>query len=203
MNQDKTMPAEKPLEGRPYKRRVRNIFIHKPMQREFTFILIGLLIVSSLAITFVIHYTIRGAASGGGFYFGRLSPYEILSDVSYQLIFRVSCILFLTIVMIGIFGIFFLHRVAGPVYRFRQVFLQINRGEIPRPIKLREGDFFHETAVEINHLVKRLELDEDQHKQLEQKINAILAANPPEAVARQAKEMKAVLKHHLGEPKGE
>ncbi len=193
MNQEKTVSASNAFEGPSYKRRARNIFIHKPMQREFTFIVIGLLMLSSLAINFVIHYTIRTASSGGGFYFGRISPYEVLSDVSYQLILRVSCILFVTILMIGAFGIFFLHRVAGPVYRFRKIFSRLSQGDIPPPIKLREGDFFHETADEINELMKRLERDQDRHKELGKKLDEILGTNPPESVARQAKEMKTLL----------
>ncbi|MCB9799974.1 MAG: hypothetical protein H6757_04370 [Candidatus Omnitrophica bacterium] len=142
---------------RNYKRRVRNILIHKPMQREFSLVLIALLIVSSLAIGFVIHNTIHEAVFGGsGFRFGKISPYEILSDVSYLLIMRVACVLFVTLIIIGLFGLFFLHRVAGPVYRFRQTFLKLNKGEVPPPIKLREGDFFEETATEINHYLDKL-----------------------------------------------
>ena len=60
---------------RPYKRRARNILIHKPMQREFTFVMIALLMVATLAIGFVIHETIRDAAFGGGFRFGKMNPY--------------------------------------------------------------------------------------------------------------------------------
>ena len=197
MTQEKTMSSSNAFEGPSYKRRARNIFIHKPMQREFTFILIGLLMVSSLAINFVIHYTIRTASSGGGFYFGRISPYEVLSDVSYQLIFRVSSILFVTILIIGAFGVFFLHRAAGPVYRFRQVLSRLNRGETSLPIKLREGDFFHETATEINDLMKLLEREKDRQKELEKKLDEILGGNPPEPIARQAKEMKALLSQPL------
>lgn len=142
-----------------YKRNVRNILIHKPMQREFTFVMISLLMVSTLAVGFVIHETIDFAASGGGLQFGKINAYEILSEISYQLIIRVSAILFMTLLVLGIFGVFFLHRVAGPVYRFRQVFIRINEGKFPKFIRLREGDFFSETASEINRLVGKMRFD--------------------------------------------
>ena len=150
MNENPAVPNAQPAHSRTYKRHARNILIHKPMQKEFTLVLIGLLMVSLLAISFVIHSTIREAVLGGGYHFGKVSPVEILSDVSYMLIVRVACVLFVTLIIVGLFGVSFLHRVAGPVYRFRQTFAKLNRGENPPPIRLREGDFFEETAQEIN-----------------------------------------------------
>ena len=149
MTENPAVPVD-PLRARVYKRRARNILIHKPMQKEFSLVLIGLLMVSLLAISFVIHSTIREAVLGGGYRFGKVSPVELLSDVSYLLIVRVACVLFVTLIIVGLFGISFLHRVAGPVYRFRQTFLKLNKGEVPPRIRLREGDFFEETAQEIN-----------------------------------------------------
>ena len=157
MTENQVQPAEQTIKPRMYKRRARNILIHRPMQKEFTMVLIALLMVSLLAISFVIHSTIREAVFGGGYRFGTVSPAEVLSsDVSYLLIVRVACVIFVTLIIIGMFGVFFLHRVAGPVYRFRQTFLKLNRGEVPPTIKLREGDFFEETAQEINKYLERL-----------------------------------------------
>ena len=159
-------PVTKPAQAvnRTYKRRARNILIHKPMQKEFSMVLIALLMVSSLAISFVIHSTIREAVFGSGYRFGKISPSEILSDVSYLLIVRVACVFFITLVIIAMFGVFFLHRVAGPVYRFRQTFLKLNRGEIPPTIRLREGDFFEETAQEINKYLDKMRDSKESKK---------------------------------------
>lgn len=173
-NQEKAKSSEVRRDNRPYRRRVRNILIHKPMQREFTFVMISLLMVSTLAVGFVIHQTIREAAFGGGFQFGKINPYDILSEVSYQLIMRVSAVLFLTLIIIGIFGVFFLHRVAGPVYRFRQIFMRINDGEFPKFVRLREGDFFSETASEINQLVNKLRFDYERDRAAKQRLQQIL-----------------------------
>ncbi len=157
MTENPAQPLDQAVKPRLYKRRARNILIHRPMQKEFTMVLIALLMVSLLAISFVIHSTIREAVFGGGYRFGTVSPAEVLSsDVSYLLIVRVACVIFVTLIIIGMFGVFFLHRVAGPVYRFRQTFLKLNRGEVPPQIKLREGDFFEETAQEINKYLEHL-----------------------------------------------
>ena len=74
MSDEKAVDLSKPLGARPYKRRVRNVLIHKPMQRECTFVIVTLLMVSSLAVTFIIHRTITGAISEGGFRFGHAPP---------------------------------------------------------------------------------------------------------------------------------
>lgn len=177
-----------------YKRKIRNIVIHKPMQREFSLVLISLLIISTLAVGYVIHRTIHEAAFGGGFRFGKISPYEVLSDVSYDLLVRVTFILFLAMIVIGIFGVFFLHRVAGPVYHFRQVLTRLNEGESPPPVKLREGDFFHETAEEINRVVTQIKFERNRSKLMKERLDQMLTApGLTEAVARAIKELRGML----------
>ena len=171
MNQANTGHSKARSKKKSYKRRARNILIHKPMQREFSMVLIALVMISTFAVGFVIHSTVREMAMGGTYHFGKVSLYDVLSDMSYQLVVRVSIILFITIVIIGLYGIFFLHRVAGPVYRFRQTFLRLNDGELPHLIKLREGDFFEETAVEINRLLKRLKHDREKALSVKEKLS--------------------------------
>lgn len=201
MEEPKIVPMAKSVPGRQYKRRVRNIVIHKPMQREFTFVLIALLMISSLAIGFVIHHTIHAAIFGGGFRFGKVSPYEVLSDVSYQLIIRVSCVLFVTLIVVGLFGLLFLHRVAGPVYRFRQTLLKINKGEMPGSIKLREGDFFTETADEINVLLKRLNFEKNRHDQAKNLADEIASASIPDPAGQKVITLREILHQAYPEEK--
>ena len=189
MTEQKILPPAKPS----YKRRARNILIHKPMQLEFSFVLIALLMVSTLAVAFVIHSTVREMAFGGGYHFGKVSPYEMLSELSYQLVIRVSSILLITLGVIATFGIFFLHRVAGPVYRFRRIFMQLNEGEVPREIRLREGDFFSETASEINIFLKKIRSEKEKSDEMKQKVEQILAGHPAEPLARMARELKTLL----------
>lgn len=172
--------------GRPYKRHIKNILIHKPMQREFSFVLIALLMVASFAVGFVIHQTIREAAFGGGFHFGKINPYQILSEVSYQIIIRVTLILFATLIVIGWYGVIFLHRVAGPVYRFKQTLSKINKGDMPKEIHLREGDFFRETAREINGVV-------DKVKSTREKLDELINLSSGEEMRQKAIEIKSCL----------
>ena len=192
---EKTVPSTATataVKTKTYRRQARNILIHKPMQREFSLVLIGLLMVSTFAVGYVIHSTIREVAFSG-YRFGKISPFEVLSDISYQLVVRVSCILFVTLIIVAIYGVFFLHRVAGPVYRFRQTFLKLNDGEIPTNIHLREGDYFTETATEINRLIQRMKFERDRCKQINEKLNKLMSSNAGESVTNTAKEIKALM----------
>jgi len=187
------MQAKATTPHRPYKRQVKNLIIHRPMQREFSFMLIALFMVASAAVAWVIHQTIRDAAFGGAFTFGKVNPTEILYDVSYSIIIRVTLVLILTLIIIGAYGVVFLHRVAGPVYRFRQTLLKVNRGEMPQDIKLREGDFFHDMAHDINIILRRLRTEQEKISELKEKVSDFQKSAPSEDARRKAGEMKEVL----------
>ena len=205
MNDEKntSVAASSPQPPRKiYKRKLRNILIHKPMQREFSFVLIALLMISTMAVAFVIHTTVHDMAMGGGYRFGKVSAFEILSDLSYELVIRVSAILFVTLVIIGLYGVFFLHRVAGPVYRFRQTFLRLNDGEIPHSIKLREGDFFGETASEINRMIRRLQFEKQKIKTLLELLAPFLQSAPDEKSAKLARDIQTLMQSDVKEGHG-
>lgn len=179
-------------EQRQYKRKLKSVLIHKPMQREFTLVVISLLIVSALAVAFVIHYTIQQGMMGGGYRFGKISAYEVMSDVGYDLITRVSAILFINMLLIAMFGIFFLHRIAGPVYRFQGVLRRVTRGEIPEDIHLREGDFFVETADDLNKVLQLLREKKASAKGIQQKLDEGLrkgALSSSDPVAMEIKQL--------------
>jgi hypothetical protein len=185
--------ANKTTTQRPYKRQAKNLIIHRPMQREFSFMLIALFMVASAAVAWVIHQTIRDAAFGGAFTFGKVNPSEILYDVSYSIIIRVTLVLILTLIIIGAYGVVFLHRVAGPIYRLRQTLLRVNRGEMPQDIKLREGDFFHDMAHDVNIVLKRLRSEQDKISELKVKLSDFQKSTLPEDVRQKAEDMKEVL----------
>lgn len=176
-----------------YKRRLRSVLIHKPMQREFTLVVISLLMISALAIGFVIHYTIREAMMGGGYRFGKITPYEVMSDVSYDLIARVSMVLFVTLLIITVFGVFFLHRVAGPVYRFRYILRRLAKGEIPDEFKIREGDFFIETAEDLNLVLQMLRLRRQRAETLERRLEEIVQENSVQSISAELSELKGLV----------
>ncbi|MFA5167746.1 MAG: hypothetical protein WC530_04360 [Candidatus Omnitrophota bacterium] len=193
MKTNVNLQAEVATPQRPYKRQLRNLIIHRPMQREFSFMLIALFMVASAAVAWVIHQTIRDVAFDGAVTFGRVNPSEILYNVSYLIIIRVTLVLILTLIIIAAYGVVFLHRVAGPVYRFRQTLLKVNRGEMPQDIKLREGDFFHDMAYDINIILRRLRTEQDKISELKVKISDFQKNAPSIDICRKAEEMKVIL----------
>jgi predicted PurR-regulated permease PerM len=193
MDMNANAQVKTPASQRPYKRHVKNIIIHRPMQREFSFMLIALFMVASAAVAWVIHQTIRDAAFGGALYFGKVNPFEVLSDVSYTIIIRVTLVLILTLIIIGAYGVMFLHRVAGPVYRFRQTLLKVNRGEMPNDIKIREGDFFHDMAHDINIILRRLRTEQEKLSELKSKLVDFQRIAQSDEARQKAEEMKSVL----------
>ena len=173
-----------------YKRRFKSVLIHKPMQREFTLVVISLLIVSALAVGFVIHYTLREAMMGGGYRFGKISPYEVMSEVSYDLVLRVSMVLFATLLLIAVFGVFFLHRIAGPVYRFRSILRRVAKGEIPDEFKLREGDFFTETAEDLNVVLQILRSKRQKAQDLQKRFEEVIQKNSGSPITNELSSLK-------------
>lgn len=176
------------------KRRLRGVLVHKPMQREFTLVIISLLIISALTIGFVIHSTIHEAMMGGGYRFGKVTAYEVMSEVSYDLITRVSLVLFITVLAIAVFGIFFLHRIAGPVYRFRSVLHRITQGEIPGEFRLREGDYFLETMEDLNQVLNILRQRRERIQNLEDKLETAIQGGAVSAQLPLLNEIRNILR---------
>ncbi|PIQ86365.1 MAG: hypothetical protein COV74_05055 [Candidatus Omnitrophica bacterium CG11_big_fil_rev_8_21_14_0_20_45_26] len=182
----------KPLSER---RSVKNIIIHRPMQREFTLIAIALMMISAVMVNFLIQYTLNEVISNNISGFGRVGGYNILSDVSFDLIVRVTLVMFVTILTVALFGIFFLHRVAGPVYRFHQIFLQMSRrGEIPQDVALRQKDFFKDTATELNSVFKTLRQRRSVIRQAEEQMEALSRIQNPAEIQQRIKEIQKILR---------
>jgi len=55
-------------------------------------------------------------------------------------------------VAIYIFGLFFSHKMAGPVYRLRNDIAEMTDGDLERKVSLREKECFQLLATDINCL---------------------------------------------------
>ncbi|MBI4550117.1 MAG: hypothetical protein HY714_04250, partial [Candidatus Omnitrophica bacterium] len=61
---------------KPYKRQLRNIVIHKPLQKEYTLLMIGMMMAACLIVVMIIHFTMKQALLGNPYRIGSVSPYE-------------------------------------------------------------------------------------------------------------------------------
>lgn len=174
-------------------RQIRNLLIHKPLQREYTLLMIGIMMATVLIVVSTIHFTMKQSLFGNPYRVGRASPYELLSDMSQQLVMRVSIIFLITTLVSTVIGVLFLHRVAGPVHRFRILLKRIAGGEIPADIRLRGKDYFSEVAAEFNSVFKSLR----QKKMLAQEITQALDRIPPETLDPQVKTVLQTVRESL------
>ena len=139
------------------RRTLGGLFINKQLLKRYVIIVVAITMISSCLIGFVIHQTIKESLENETRRGGRVSVYEVLISVNNLLLFRVFLILFVSVVVTGVAGILFLHRIAGPLYRIRGVLKILADGRVPeRDVKLREGDFFVEVVDELNRLSNRI-----------------------------------------------
>lgn len=138
------------------KRSIQNVLINHPLQREFTLALLVIMMTAGFAVGFMIHLVLRDLTKGVPPTISRPTFEQIIYDVNSQLVVGAILIIFIAVIVTGFFGVFFLHRVAGPVYRFQMVLTRLGRGETMNEIRLRHRDFFPETADAINLVIRLL-----------------------------------------------
>ncbi|MBI3999557.1 MAG: hypothetical protein HY351_02990 [Candidatus Omnitrophica bacterium] len=156
------------------KRSIQNVLINRPMQREFTLVMLGIMMTAAVTVGIVINFTLNAIVEGVPPTISRTTLERMIFDANSQLVVTSILIIFIAVIATGFFGVFFLHRIAGPVYRFRQVLKRMGTGEIPQEVQLRKRDFFKETAEELNKVIVLLK-DVDNTSQ---KIDSIITHIP-------------------------
>ncbi len=62
----------------------------------------------------------------------------------------------IALALIVIHSVFFSHRIAGPLYRFRNVFKALADGDLTVSTKIRKGDYLHREAGGLGDMVQEL-----------------------------------------------
>jgi methyl-accepting chemotaxis protein len=62
----------------------------------------------------------------------------------------------IALVLIVIHSVFFSHRIAGPLYRFRNVFKALSRGDLTVSTTIRKGDYLQQEAGNLGEMVGEL-----------------------------------------------
>ena len=62
----------------------------------------------------------------------------------------------LVLVVVSLHSLWLSHKIAGPLYRFRQIFMALAAGKLPKPQKLRKGDYLQSEMKLINEMVQGL-----------------------------------------------
>ncbi len=60
------------------------------------------------------------------------------------------------LVLLTLHAVFFSHRIAGPLYRFRNVFKAVGEGNLSLSVKIRDGDYLHKEAEVLSTMILSL-----------------------------------------------
>jgi methyl-accepting chemotaxis protein len=123
------------------------------MQREFTLVMLAIMMTAAFIVGVTINFSLKGLFESAPPTISKMVLEQMVDNAKSHLVVSAILIIFVAVMTTGFFGIFFLHRAAGPVYRFRQVLKRIASGELPESVQLRRRDFFKETAVELNRAI--------------------------------------------------
>lgn len=69
---------------------------------------------------------------------------------------RVWPAILLLICLVALHSFRFFHRLIGPLYRFRQVYEQVRKGDLNLRVKIRKKDYLHEDEAALNHMLETL-----------------------------------------------
>lgn len=145
---------------RPRFRR-RRYFIKKGFQSRFILWFVILIICSTTltAASIMIYYYLRyqgGDLSLRLFYMSAQSE-NLESTTMFRLVLpALVASNILAIIISAIFGLFYSHRMAGPVYRLEESIKSIIAGNLDFHIRLRKNDEFKELADALNELITSL-----------------------------------------------
>jgi len=131
MADEKEVKAESSPAASRDRRTLGGLFVNKQLLKRYVMLVVAITMISSCLIGFVIHQSIKQSLENETRRSSKVSVYEVLMDVNNTLLIRVFLILFVSVLVTGVAGILFLHRIAGPLYRIRGVLKSLADGKIP------------------------------------------------------------------------
>jgi nitrogen fixation/metabolism regulation signal transduction histidine kinase len=90
----------------------------------------------------------------------------------------------LMVALIGLFGIYFTHRVAGPIFKMTKLLRQVGAGDLAVEARLRKGDELQDFFGAFAHMVQGLrKFESEQLEELDAAERALSAGRTDDAVA--------------------
>lgn len=139
--------------------RRRQYLINRPIQFGYAGIVIWMMLNMALVVGAVTYFTtlntilaeIETVGSGA------INVYAVVARVNGVLMYRIGILFLALVAMAGMFEIFFLHRIVGPIYAIERNMAAVDRGEAFQPIHLRKQDYFKVLAETVNRVMGRQE----------------------------------------------
>jgi nitrogen fixation/metabolism regulation signal transduction histidine kinase len=129
-----------------------------------------------------------------------LEQQRAIADQQVALIERQQMMVFslvgglaLMVVMIGLLGIYFTHKVAGPIYKMKRLLKQVGQGNLKVDARLRKGDELQDFFDAFTHMVSGLrEMERKQLVDVDEAIDAVEHDKKSEATASLARVREAM-----------
>ena len=157
----------------------RQLFVH-PVQ--YWFVITTLLYFACLLLTL---YAVVFLPMAQPLYDSTIS-WEQRADIAAQFLElngRIWPWLIITFLVLLLHSLYFMHRIAGPLYRFTALFRSIGTGQLHQRARLRKHDYLHREAQALNSM-----LDHFENKIQAVNMQSALVIEAYDAVARQIHE---------------
>ena len=136
--------------------RRRRYLINKPLQFIYSGITIYLLLIGIIVVGIATYYitldTILSQLESQG---GLLHAYEMVRTINVLIAKRVGAMLVMVMVFAFVLAVYYLHRIAGPVYRIEKTLNEMADGKEVNLVMLRKKDFFKSLAEALNKLINQ------------------------------------------------
>jgi len=134
----------------------KQYLINKPLQFIYSGITIYLLLIGIIVVGIATYYitlnTILSQLEAQG---GMIQAYETVRNINILLAKRVGVLFLIVLVFTFILAVYYLHRIAGPVFRIEKTLNEMVEGKKVNPVRLREKDFFKSLAEALNKIIEK------------------------------------------------
>ncbi len=134
--------------------RRRKYLINKPLQFVYSGITVYLLLIGIMVVGMATYYitldTILSQLEAQG---GMTQAYEMVKNINILLMKRISILFIVVMVFAFILAVYYLHRIAGPVFRIEKTLNEIAEGKKVDLVRLRKKDFFKSLADALNRVI--------------------------------------------------
>jgi methyl-accepting chemotaxis protein len=130
----------------------RNYYIDKDFQTKFIMKFCGLVVLGAV-VTMVLLYLFARQATTVAIVQSRITvrtTADFLVPIMLQTVVIVTAVVS---VAAAVVTLFVSHKIAGPLYRFKQTFKELASGNFSNQVRLRKGDQLVEVAGDFNHMI--------------------------------------------------
>lgn len=132
--------------------RRRNYYIDKDFQKSFILKFCAL-VAAGAGLMILILYLLTRLSTTVSIVKSRV---VVMTTADFLLPLLLQTVVIVTIavgITTAIFTLIISHKIAGPLYRFKQTFKELSQGNFSSQVRLRKDDQLHEVATEFNQMI--------------------------------------------------